>query len=64
MPSRDPDRPNILSILADDHGFWALGCAGNDEIQTPNLDRLAGEGLRLENSSAPRRCAVRRARAS
>jgi choline-sulfatase len=49
MPSRDPDRPNILSILADDHGFWALGCAGNDEIQTPNLDRLAGEGLRLEN---------------
>jgi len=40
----DSDRPNILFILADDHGAWALGCAGNAEIKTPNLDRIAASG--------------------
>jgi len=34
-------QPNILFILSDDQGAWAMGCAGNDEIETPNLDRLA-----------------------
>ncbi len=43
------DRPNILFILTDDQGCWALGCAGNSEISTPNLDRLADEGMRFEN---------------
>ena len=33
MASRDPRRPNILFILDDDHGPWALGCAGNSEIR-------------------------------
>jgi choline-sulfatase len=41
--------PNIIFILADDLGAWALGCAGNSEIRTPNIDRLAGEGGRCEN---------------
>ncbi len=41
--------PNILMILSDDQGAWAMGCAGNDEIQTPTLDALAAEGTRLEN---------------
>ncbi|NIM94218.1 MAG: sulfatase-like hydrolase/transferase [Anaerolineales bacterium] len=49
MASRDPGRPNILIILADDQGYWALGSAGNDEIHTPNLDRMATEGMRFEN---------------
>ncbi|WPJ95189.1 sulfatase-like hydrolase/transferase [Coraliomargarita algicola] len=43
-------RPNILFILADDMGAWALGCAGNPEVRTPNLDRIAASGLRLENA--------------
>lgn len=43
------DGPNIVFVLTDDQGCWALGCAGNAEIQTPNLDRLAGEGMRFEN---------------
>ncbi|SDW78517.1 Arylsulfatase A [Arthrobacter sp. cf158] len=42
-------KPNIIFILSDDQGAWALGCAGNTEIQTPNLDSLAARGTRLEN---------------
>lgn len=42
-------RPNVLFILSDDQGPWAMGCAGNPEIETPNLDRLAAEGLRFDN---------------
>lgn len=43
------DRPNILFILTDDQGAWALRCAGNTDIYTPNLDRLASRGTRFEN---------------
>ncbi len=39
-------RPNIIVILADDMGFSDLGCYGG-EIQTPNLDKLAAEGMRF-----------------
>lgn len=38
--------PNIVLILADDLGFSDLGCYGG-EIETPNLDRLAAEGMRF-----------------
>lgn len=41
-------KKNILFIVSDDQGAWALGCAGNSEIQTPCLDRLAQEGTRLD----------------
>jgi len=41
--------PDILVILTDDQGCWAMGCAGNPEIRTPNLDRLAATGVRFEN---------------
>ena len=40
-------RPNILIIMSDDQGPWALGCAGTPELKTPNIDRLAG--IRFEN---------------
>ena len=43
------DRPNVIFILSDDQGPWAMGCAGNDEIDTPNLDRLAATGMRFDN---------------
>ncbi|MEG2833729.1 MAG: sulfatase-like hydrolase/transferase [Ruthenibacterium sp.] len=41
--------PNIVFILSDDQGAWALGCAGNKELQTPHLDKLAQQGMRFEN---------------
>ena len=40
-------RPNIVLIVADDHGTDALGCYGNKVIKTPNLDQLAAEGVRF-----------------
>lgn len=40
--------PNVVFILTDDQGIWAAGCYGNPEIRTPNLDRLAAEGMRFE----------------
>lgn len=49
MASKDLDRPNVVVIMTDDQGAWALGCSGNKEIQTPNIDRLAKEGMRFEN---------------
>ena len=42
-------RPNILFVLTDDQGAWAMGCSGNSELKTPNLDRIAAEGMRFEN---------------
>jgi len=44
-----PERPNILFIMADDMGAWAMGNAGHPNAVTPNLDRLASEGARLAN---------------
>lgn len=45
-----PERPNILFILSDDHGHWGMGCAGNSEIRTPNLDKLAARGTRFDSA--------------
>ena len=43
------NKPNIIFIMADDMGSWAMGCAGNNEIRTPNIDSLAAEGIRFVN---------------
>ncbi|WP_417394630.1 sulfatase [Gimesia chilikensis] len=57
-------RPNIVMILADDVSWNDLGCYGHPSIRTPNLDRLAKEGLRFDNayltisSCSPSRCSV------
>ena len=43
------NRPNILLILTDQQRYDSLGCYGSRVVPTPNLDRLAGEGLLFEN---------------
>lgn len=55
-----PSRPNIVLILADDLGFSDIGCYGS-EIRTPNLDRLAAEGLRFTQFYNAARCCPSRA---
>ena len=39
--------PNLVFILTDNQGAWTLGCYGNKDIRTPNIDRLAAEGIRF-----------------
>ena len=47
---RRADKPNIIFILTDDHRWDHLGCMGHPFLQTPNLDRIANEGVIFENS--------------
>ena len=42
-------RPNIVLLVADDHGREALGCYGNPVVKTPNLDKLADDGTKFLN---------------
>jgi len=56
--------PNIIYILADDLGYGHLGCYGQKEIQTPNIDRMAREGMSFTDHyagsalCAPSRCVL------
>jgi arylsulfatase A-like enzyme len=43
------DRPNVLFIMTDDHAAHAMSCYGSNRNQTPNLDRIAREGMRFAN---------------
>lgn len=54
-PVHAAERPNILFILADDLGWGDLSCYGRPDYRTPNLDRLAQQGMRFTNaySAAP-----------
>lgn len=62
--SRQPQRPNIIYILADDLGYGDLGCYGQDKIETPNIDELARQGMRFTQHysgspvCAPSRCVL------
>jgi len=65
QPVRQTERkPNIVLVLADDLGYGDLGCYGQSWIKTPNLDRLAREGIRFLNHYAgsavgpPSRCCL------
>ena len=48
----DPTRPNVIIILADDLGYGDLGCYGAKNVQTPNVDRLAQQGIRFTDTHA------------
>ncbi|GAA4443561.1 arylsulfatase [Novipirellula rosea] len=48
----EPSRPNIIFIMADDLGYGDLGCYGQQLIETPNIDRLATEGIRFTQAYA------------
>ena len=56
-----PAQPNIILIFTDDQGYHDLGCYGSTTIATPNLDRMAAEGLRLTSFYAQPVCGVSRA---
>lgn len=56
-----PDHPNVLIIYADDIGRGDLSCWGQRHFQTPNIDRLASEGMRLPNFYGCTVCAPARA---
>ncbi len=53
--SADPARPNVIFILADDLGYAELGCYGQKQIRTPDIDGLAREGMRFSRNTLPRR---------
>ena len=55
-----PEQPNIILIMADDMGYSDLGCYGS-EISTPNIDALAGDGIRFTNFYNAGRCCPTRA---
>lgn len=50
--AKDNERPNIIFIMADDMGYGDAGCYGQRHIQTPNIDRMAAEGMRFRQCYA------------
>jgi len=55
VSQEEPGKPNIILIMADDMGYSDPGCFGS-EIHTPNLDKLAAEGLRMTQFYNAGRC--------
>jgi arylsulfatase A-like enzyme len=61
---KDAEKPNIIYIMADDLGYGDLGCYGQQKIKTPNIDKLAKEGMRFTQFyagapvCAPSRCVL------
>jgi len=64
VPAVSSRHPNIVFILADDLGYGDLGCYGQQRIKTPNLDKMASEGVRFTQCysgstvCAPSRCCL------
>ncbi|WP_339751191.1 arylsulfatase [Algoriphagus aquimarinus] len=51
-PKNKSNKPNIIYILADDLGYGDLGCYGQSEVFTPNIDKLASEGMKFSRHYA------------
>jgi len=47
---QEPERPNIIFIMADDHAYQAMSCYDGSLNSTPNIDRIANEGMLFMNS--------------
>ncbi|MBX7245591.1 MAG: sulfatase [Candidatus Sumerlaeaceae bacterium] len=62
--AKSDERPNIIFIMSDDHGSQAISCYGSKVNKTPNIDRIAANGMKLENCfctnalCAPSRAAI------
>ena len=54
-------RPNVVIVITDDQGYGDLGCTGNPIIQTPEIDRLAGESVWLQDYHVAPTCSPTRA---
>ncbi|RUL86116.1 arylsulfatase [Tautonia sociabilis] len=59
--ARPPERPNVILILTDDQGYGDLACLGNPVIQTPNLDALHADSVRLTDFHVDPTCSPTRA---
>ena len=53
VPPATASRPNIVVMIADDLTYHDLGCWGNKDVKTPNIDRLAAQGMRLTRCYSP-----------
>ena len=64
LQAAEPAKPNIVLIFVDDMGYGDLGCYGNQLNKTPNIDRIAREGMRFTQHycgnavCAPSRCSL------
>lgn len=62
--AENPRMPNVIYVLVDDLGFGDIGCYGQDTLRTPNIDRMAEEGMRFTRNysgstvCAPSRCVL------
>ena len=51
LRAEEPARPNILLLVADDLNWQSIGCGGNSVVKTPNLDRLAADGMLFSHAA-------------
>ncbi|MCD6506801.1 sulfatase-like hydrolase/transferase [Candidatus Poribacteria bacterium] len=58
---RKMEKPNLIFVLTDDQAQWALGAYGNEDIHTPNMDRLAKEGMLFTRAFTAPVCSPSRA---
>ena len=61
LPALAADRPNIVFIMADDLGYTDVGCFGSKYYETPNIDRLAAQGMKLLSHHHCQNCTPTRA---
>ena len=64
VSAKTPGKPNVVFILIDDMGWRDLGCFGSDFYETPNIDRMAQDGIRFTSAysschvSSPSRASI------